>query len=131
MRNFSLSLLLATVGFAGACDSTPQERHLQWVARDAWDPTCASAATVEQWAVSDRAWREPGKHYGAHITATLKLVNPCTSTLPGARAYKQFESVKIDQVVDVVPCKNGTGDAGFALAGLEGQRCWTGPTLRP
>ncbi len=114
-----------------ACDAAPSQQHMQWVARDAWDATCAEQGIVEQWKVQNGAWKIKGEVWATDVEATFKLVNACTSGLPlVGKSYKQFETVKFQKRVEMSHCKAGAS-SGWALPGKEGSRCWTGPTLAP
>jgi hypothetical protein len=111
--------------FAG-CSGPPRDRFVQWAARDQWDSGCASAAIVEQWKVdSSRTEKKDGADiFVAEVSARFKLVNACTSTNPGARTYKQFETSDFRGTITMTPCKQG-GESGW---GLTGGRCWTDAT---
>ena len=126
----SSALLLASIVVgASACDSTPRESYMQWVARDAWDSTCAEQAIVETFKVDNKHWKIPSEVYAADIEAHFKLVNACNSGLPlVGKQYKQFESVGFKGTVEMSHCKKDGVD-GWAMPGKESSRCWTGPTL--
>lgn len=124
---FSFAVLVAT---GAACDAEPRDRHIQWVARDAWNPSCADMAIIERWVQTNGAWKEKGKVWRVDIDATFKLGNDCegegeTASIP---AYQSIDFKRVG--LELVPCENG-GKDGWALPGQEGGRCWTSPKLVP
>lgn len=127
------TLILAVLTLA-ACNGPPRESYAQWVARDAWDPTCAEQAIIETWSATNGRWKIPSEVWELDVDARFKLVNKCTSGLPlvgnilGGKVYNQFEVVPYKATVTMSKCKKD-GDTGWALPGKESSRCWTGPTL--
>lgn len=122
------SLVLCGLVLAG-CGGSPRDSYVQWVARDAWDPTCAEAAIVERFTATNGRWKIKEEVWAVDVDATFKLVNKCSSGLPLlGKEYKQFEPVVFKQTVEMSKCKKGN-DSGWALPGKESSRCWTGPTL--
>jgi hypothetical protein len=112
-----------------ACSGTPLQQSVQWVARDAWDSTCAEQAIVEMWKANNGRWKVQGEVWAVDVEATFKLMNKCESGLPlVGKSYKQFETVQFKQPIEMSKCKKGS-DSGWALPGKESSRCWTGPTL--
>lgn len=128
------SLLLSVVGAFAAlsltgCSGTPRDSFVQWVARDAWDSTCAEEAIVEKWVATNGRWKIPSEVWAVDVDATFKLVNKCSSGLPlVGKEYKQFETVPFKGTVEMSKCKKADVD-GWAIPGKESSRCWTGPTL--
>lgn len=117
---------------AAACDAPPRENFVQWVARDAWDATCAEKAMVEVWKVENKAWKVKGQVYTADVSATFRMVDDCQSGLPlVGKQYKALEKVPFEKKgLELSACKKD-GQDGWALPGKESTRCWTGPTLLP
>jgi hypothetical protein len=120
--------LAALVASGAACDAAPRDRHIQWVARDAWNPGCADKAIIERWVQTNGAWKEKGKVWRVDIDATFKLGNDCegegeNATIP---AYQSIDFKR--NGLELVPCKSGD-EEGWALPGQEGARCWTRPKL--
>jgi hypothetical protein len=116
--------------WAAACAGPPRDAFQQYVARDAWDVTCAEQAMIEKWVTRNGRWKTDETIWVVDVEATFKMANECTSSLPaGALAYKQFQTIPFTKTVEMVRCKNPQGDAGWALPGRESSRCWTGPTL--
>ncbi|MDP2344438.1 MAG: hypothetical protein Q8O67_26000 [Deltaproteobacteria bacterium] len=125
---FLCCLGIALLALSG-CGGTPRDSAVQWVARDAWDPTCAEAAIVERFVATNGRWKIEGQVWAVDVDATFKLVNKCSSGLPLiGKEYKQFEAVPFKATVEMSKCKKGD-DAGWSLPGKESSRCWTGPTL--
>lgn len=111
------------------CNPAPRDSFVQWVARDAWDSTCAEHAIVETFTETNRRWKIKGEVYVIDVDARFKLVNACKSGLPLiGKDYQQFEVVPFKATVEMSRCKKGDAD-GWSLPGKEGSRCWTGPTL--
>lgn len=111
-----------------ACEATPRDSHVQWVARDAWDSSCADKAIVERWVQSGGHWQEQGKVWVVDVDATFKLGNDCQSST-AALAFSAYQSVTFQrQGLAMTPCTRD-GEAGWALLGQEQDRCWTGPSL--
>ena len=122
--------VLFTLSLAG-CGGTPRDSDVQWVARDAWDATCAEAAIVERWSAQNGRWKVKGEVWAVDVVATFKLVNKCSSGVPlVGKEYKQFQTAPFQQTVEMSKCKKGD-DSGWAVPGKESSRCWTGPTLLP
>jgi hypothetical protein len=113
-----------------ACEGTPREQYVQWVARDAWDSTCAEKAMVEVWKAENKRWKTEGQVYVADVQATFRMTDDCQSGLPiVGKQYKALEKVPFVKAgLEVSRCKKDGAD-GWALPGKEGSRCWTGPTL--
>lgn len=125
MRRFALLVTLATAAtFLTACETKPQDRYMQWVARDAWNPQCADQAMVEVWKASTPEWKEKGKSVTVDVDATFKLANDCEV---GGAKLEAFKSFQFKQTVEMVKCETG-GKDGWALAATP-DRCWTGPKL--
>lgn len=122
-------LALASVMAGGiACDAEPRDRHIQWVARDAWNPSCADKAIIERWVQANGAWKEQGKVWRVDVDATFKLGNDCEAQgeAPTIPAYQSVDFKRVG--LELVPCENG-GQKGWALPGQEAGRCWTSPSL--
>jgi hypothetical protein len=133
MRSGLKGILLAVGAGAlmAACGGPPRESYVQWVARDAWDPSCAEQAIIETWKQDNGRWKVKGEVWTVDVEAGFKLVNKCDSGLPLAgKSYKQFEVVPFQGTIEMSKCKKD-GDTGWALPGKESSRCWTGPTLLP
>ena len=114
----------------GGCGGPPRDALQQYVARDAWDATCAEQAMVEKWSVKDGHWKVDDEVWVVDVDATFKMANACTSGLPVVgQAYKQFQAIPFQKTVEMAKCKDAQGTSGWALPGREGSRCWTGPTL--
>lgn len=114
--------------FAGACDAEPRDRHIQWVARDAWNPLCADKAIVERWVQSNGSWKVQGKVWQVDVDATFKMGNDCEGQgeTPAIPAYQSVNFMR--PALEMVPCRKG-GEDGWALPGQENDRCWTSPKL--
>jgi hypothetical protein len=126
MRAF---LLAALVVLTAACDGVPAQRSMQWVARDAWDATCAEKAMVETWNATKARWKIKGEVYVADVEAKFRLVDNCRSGLPlVGKEYQTIDVVPFKGTVEMSRCKKD-GTAGWALPGKESTRCWTGPSL--
>lgn len=127
-----LATALLAVAAAAACDSTPRERFVQWVARDAWDEKCAEKAMIEVWKQENPRWKVEGQVWVVDVDAKFRMVDDCQSGLPlVGKAYKALEVVPFKkQGLEVSQCARG-GDKGWSQPGREGTRCWTGPTLLP
>jgi hypothetical protein len=122
---------LALPCFLAACSGTPRDSFVQWVARDAWDPTCAEQGIIEKWVATNGKWKINNEVWSVDVDATFKLVNACESGLPAlGKSYKQFEVVPFKATVEMSKCKKGDQE-GWSLPGKESTRCWTGPTLLP
>ena len=130
MRNdMKILLALAAVVAVAGCEGTPAPRSMQWVARDAWDATCAEKAMVETWAATNPRWKIKGEVYVADVDAKFRMVDNCTSGLPlVGKDYKTLAVVPFKGTVEMSKCKRD-GDTGWALPGKESTRCWTGPSL--
>lgn len=131
MRNHlrGLSVLLGVVAFAAACEGTPAERSQQWVARDAWDATCAEKAMIETWSAANPRWEVQGEVYAVDVDAKFRMTDDCESGLPlVGKKYKTIDVVPFKGTVQMSKCKKD-GDTGWALKGKESTRCWTGPSL--
>ncbi len=114
---------------AAGCDGPPSDQRMQWVARDAWDHTCAEKAMVEQWKVSNGHWKIKGEVWVADVDAVFRLTDDCASGLPLiGKKYKTLEKAPFKGTVEMSRCKKD-GETGWSLPGKEGSRCWTGPTL--
>lgn len=125
-----LVVVVGALNLAG-CEGKPIERSQQWVARDAWDPTCAEKAMVEQWAASNPRWEIQGEVYAVDVEAKFRMTDDCQSGLPiVGKAYKTIEVVPFKGTVTMSKCKKD-GDTGWSLKGKESTRCWTGPSLAP
>src|SRR5688572_15612310 len=109
MRNpLNITGLLAAVAVAAGCGGPPRESFVQWVARDAWDPTCAEQAIIEQWKQSNGNWKIKDSVWTIDVEAKFKLVNTCKSGLPlVGKDYKQFEVVPFVGKVEMSKCKKG------------------------
>jgi hypothetical protein len=124
-----LAVVVASVAGLAACEGTPRERNMQWVARDAWDSSCAEKAMVETWAATNPRWKVPNEVYVVDVDAKFRLTDNCTSGLPlVGKSYKTLEVVPFKGTVEMSKCKKD-GQTGWALPGKESSRCWTGPTL--
>lgn len=124
-----LGTLLGVLALTG-CEGTPREKHMQWVARDAWDPTCAEKAMVEMWKASNPRWKIKGEVYVIDVEARFRLTDDCKSGLPLiGKSYKSLEVASYkSQGLEMSRCKKD-GGVGWALPGNESSRCWTSPTL--
>ena len=136
--------VVVSVSALTGCNVAPRDSFQQWVARDAWDHSCAEQGMIEQWKADNGHWKIKGEVYVVDVEATIKLANACASGLPTqgvnvqellekgggaiARSYKQFETVTFKKTVEMSKCKSAD-KTGWALPGQEGRRCWTGPTL--
>lgn len=135
VRNFatrlagSLGAAALALSLAG-CGGAPREQHMQWVARDAWDPTCAEKAMVETWKAENPRWKIKGEVYVVDVEAKFRLSDDCKSGLPLlGKSYKSLEVATYkSQGLEMSRCKKD-GAVGWALPGNESSRCWTGPTL--
>jgi hypothetical protein len=124
------ALAFVSTLLAAACGGPPRDALQQYVARDAWDTTCAEQAMIEKWVAKNGRWKIEGEVWVVDVEATFKLANNCASGLPVVgKSYKQFETVTFAQSVEMSRCKNPAGDVGWALPGKESSRCWAGPTL--
>ncbi|MBM4282888.1 MAG: hypothetical protein FJ137_19770 [Deltaproteobacteria bacterium] len=128
------TLLVRCVTFAAAllvvgCGVPPRDSFQQYVARDAWDPTCAEQAMIERWTTTNPRWAVEGRVWAVDVQATFKMANECTSKLPAGLVYKQFQTVPFTATVAMASCKDAAGSAGWSLPGRESTRCWTGATL--
>lgn len=122
--------LFSLLGLA-ACDGTPRERSMQWVARDAWDSTCAEKAMVETWSATNPRWKVKGEVYVVDVDAKFRLTDACSSGLPLiGKTYKSLDVVPFKATVEMSKCTKD-GQSGWALPGKESSRCWTGATLLP
>ncbi|MFZ9887537.1 MAG: hypothetical protein ACO3JL_08545 [Myxococcota bacterium] len=104
-----------------ACHSPPRAEHVQWVARDAWNPRCAELAIVERFHHEPVEWVEDGVKARVAVDATFKLANDCE----GLKAYQSFDFKLAG--LEMVRC-DSAGSSGWALAARP-DRCWTGPKL--
>ena len=131
-RHLKKSFLVAGLVWMAGCDAAPREKSVQWVARDAWDSTCAEKAMVEVWNATNKQWKVKGQVYTLDVDAKFRLTDDCKSGLPlVGKEYKALEVVPFSkQGLEVSACKRD-GQDGWALPGKEGSRCWTGPTLLP
>ncbi|MBI1947149.1 MAG: hypothetical protein HYS27_15745 [Deltaproteobacteria bacterium] len=124
-----LGALSSLVALAG-CGGAPREQHVQWVARDAWDPTCAEKAMIEMWQADNPRWKIKGEVYVVDVQAKFRLTDDCKSGLPlVGKSYRSLEVASYQrQALEMSKCKKN-GAVGWALPGNESSRCWTGPTL--
>lgn len=112
-----------------ACEGAPAQRSMQWVARDAWDSTCAEKAMIETWSATNPRWEVQGEVYAVDVDAKFRLTDDCDSGLPlVGKKYKTIDAVQFKQTVTMSKCKKD-GDTGWSLKGKESTRCWTGPSL--
>ncbi|HEY1101074.1 MAG TPA: hypothetical protein VGF99_19200, partial [Myxococcota bacterium] len=82
-RRLSLvAALVAVVGGLTACNAPPRDSFQQWVARDAWDQSCAEHGMIEQWKAENGRWKVEHEVYVVDVEATIKLANECSSGLP-------------------------------------------------
>ena len=126
----ALAFVAGFIVFASGCGGPPRDALQQYVARDAWDSTCAEQAMIEKWIAKNGRWKVDGEVYVVDVDASFKLANECSSGLPlVGKAYKQFETASFVKTVEMSKCRNAAGDTGWALPGKESSRCWTGPTL--
>ncbi|MCC7074962.1 MAG: hypothetical protein IT383_26865 [Deltaproteobacteria bacterium] len=129
---FWLGALIALIalGMMAGCGGTPREQHVQWVARDAWDPTCAEKAMIETWKTENPRWKIKGEVYVVDVAASFRLTDDCKSGLPlVGKSYKSLEVASYQrQALEMSKCKKN-GAVGWSLPGNESSRCWTGPTL--
>jgi hypothetical protein len=151
-RVFGLLGLLCCLGLL-ACEGRPNKRHVEWVARDAWDSDCAEQAIIEKFKTANPKWKVKGEVWQVDVEATFKLVNECTSKSAlsdpkkladglkelakgetkkiTGHTYKQFESLDFaKKPLEMSRCKVN-GEDGWSLPGQEGERCWVGPKLVP
>jgi hypothetical protein len=129
-RTLLVFCVLSVVGVVvGGCGGSPRDALQQYVARDAWDPTCAEQAMIEKWTTTNARWAVEGKVWAVDVQATFKLANECTSKLPAGLVYKQFQTIPFTATVEMAACKDSAGTAGWSLPGRQATRCWTGPTL--
>lgn len=129
MRSLIVTLAATSLLVLTGCGGTPRDSFVQYVARDAWDSTCAEEAIVEKWIATNGRWKIKSEVWAVDVDATFKLVNKCQSGLPlVGKEYKQFETVPWKGTVEMSKCKKGETD-GWAIPGKESSRCWTGPTL--
>ena len=121
-------VVVALVGLS-ACEGKPREQHVQWVARDQWDSSCAEQAAIERWSATNGRWKVKPEVYVVDVDATFKMVNKCSSGLPLiGKTYAQFDAVAFKGTVEMSHCKKDCQD-GWSLPQKESSRCWTGPTL--
>lgn len=127
-RLLGLAVAIATLSLAG-CDGPPREASIQWVARDAWDPTCAEKAMVETWKVTNPRWTIPKQVYAVDVDAKFRLTDQCASGLPlVGKSYRSLDVVPFAGTVELSRCKKND-EEGWSLPGKESSRCWTGPKL--
>jgi hypothetical protein len=123
-------LAVGAIVVLSGCGSPPREALQQYVARDAWDATCAEQAMVEKWSAKNARWAIDAQLWVVDVDATFKMANACTSGLPVVgQAYKQFQTIPFKKTVEMAKCTDAQGTSGWALPGRETTRCWTGPTL--
>lgn len=124
MRSLAAIALFLVVITGVGCTPGPRTQFVHWVARDAWDVSCAHAAIIEKWEDSNRRWNDDKTRYLVDVNATFKLVNPCEGGTSG-RSYKQFETVdfRVSQL-EMEKCTGSDGAEGWSLVG---GRCLTGP----
>lgn len=123
-----VTLVVAVLGLS-ACEGKPADRSMQWVARDAWDSTCAEKAMVETWSATNPRWVVQGEVYAVDVDAKFRLTDDCQSGLPlVGKTYKTIEVVPFKGTVEMSKCKKD-GETGWSLKGKEATRCWTGPSL--
>lgn len=128
MRRWTLALCVPFAFGLTACEASPRSTHIQWVARDAWSPTCADKAIVERWVQSEGRWKVKGEIWTVEVDATFKLGNDCDGGLLG-KSFKAYESVEFQKKnLELSRCKKD-GAEGWSLPGQESKRCWTGPSL--
>lgn len=121
----------AALVLTAACDGAPREGYVQWVARDAWDSTCAEKAMVETWVAANPRWKVPKEVYVVDVDAKFRLTDQCISGLPLiGKGYTALEVVPFKGTVEMSRCKKNDVE-GWALPGKESTRCWTGPALLP
>ena len=126
----SLALCAVVVSLVAGCNVPPREAFQEYVARDAWDTTCAEQAIVEKWAATNGHWKIDGEVWVVDVDATFKMANECTSGLPVVgQSYKQFQAIPFKKSVEMSKCKDTHGTTGWAVPDREGSRCWTGPNL--
>lgn len=126
MKSF---LMVVVVMMVAACDGIPAQRSMQWVARDAWDTTCAEKAMVETFSAQNARWQIKGEVYVADVDARFRLIDNCSSGLPlVGKEYQTIDVVPFKGSVAMSKCKKD-GATGWALPGKESTRCWTGPSL--
>ncbi|HEY4221418.1 MAG TPA: hypothetical protein VGO62_08745 [Myxococcota bacterium] len=102
---------------------------MQWVARDAWDSSCAEKAMVEQWTATNGHWKIKDSVWVVDVDAKFRMVDDCHSAIPlVGKSYKTVESVPFKGTVEMSKCVKD-GQDGWSLPGKEGSRCWIGPTL--
>lgn len=124
-------MALASVLAMAACEGKPIDRSQQWVARDAWDSTCAEKAMVETWSATNPRWEVQGEVYVVDVDAKFRMTDDCTSGLPlVGKTYKTIDVVPFKGTVAMSKCKKD-GQTGWSLKGKESTRCWTGPSLAP
>lgn len=130
MRKLGTLGALVALALMAGCSGTPREQHVQWVARDAWDPTCAEKAMIETWSTENPRWKIKGEVYVVDVKASFRLTDDCKSGLPlVGKSYKSLEVASYQrQGLEMSKCKKD-GAVGWALPGNESSRCWTGPTL--
>lgn len=131
VRASMIAAVLALSAGLSACEGTPRERNMQWVARDAWDSTCAEKAMVETWSATNPRWKVQGEVYVVDVEAKFRLTDACSSGLPlVGKTYKSLDVVPFKGTVEMSKCTKD-GQTGWALPGKESSRCWTGATLLP
>jgi len=122
------ALTIATVAAVAACEGPPTDQKMQWVARDAWDSTCADKAMVEKWVATNGHWKIKDSVWVADVDATFRLTDDCASGLPlVGKTYKTMEKAELKKTVEMSKCKDKDGETGWSLPGKEGSRCWTKP----
>ena len=82
MRKVYWLCAMIALGMMAGCGGTPREQHVQWVARDAWDPTCAEKAMIETWKTENPRWKIKGEVYVVDVAASFRLTDDCKSGLP-------------------------------------------------
>lgn len=130
-RSLNLVAAAAAVVVVGVgCGGAPRDQHIQWVARDAWDSSCAEKAMIETWKTTNPRWKIKGEVYVVDVEAKFRLTDDCKSGLPlVGRTYKSIDVVNYKRdALEMSRCKKD-GAVGWALPGNESSRCWTGPTL--
>jgi hypothetical protein len=124
MRRTALYSAVALAALVlSACGAKPRAQNVQWVARDAWNSSCAELAIVEVWKAGELKWKEKGESLTVDVDAKFKLTNDCDA---GGATLKAYTSFPFKQTIEMHRCEV-EGKSGWSLPGMQKTRCWAGP----